>query len=1259
MAAPLEYTAEQLNYYRICYVVTDILTEGLRTIFKQEWDNRFKATLGEWKDDLKNGLDFLTGESPRKRSRNACLFTTMGNGDRAEWDCTMLFYAILYSDCIRGLNPTVQSNVDDLRKVRNEEFAHMPRGHLSNKDFQNVILKVSTEFHALGLPTIKIHDIQNQTSFPTKELKDVLKKVDDLQQEVQEKETKLQEKDKKLHEKSKELQEKEEQQQVLQEQLHADVSPFCILPPKPTHDISAHEPEVGEITQQLKALKGANDDGLSILYISGNPGSGKSQLARLAAKRFYDEVKEIPSALSFVMTLNADNLETLLESYVSFARHCKCPEYAVTNTLTFKDLSTEEKIASLKTLISAKIELYTSWLLVVDNVTSVSRVHVHLPDPGNEQWGRGQLLITTQDTTSIPLTSSSIQHISASKGMHPDDASSLLRRLSGVSDNEMEKEIVRVLDYQPLALASAATYVRQVRQSKVASNFGWVDYLKKLDKGQRSATESILAETNPSYQKSMTTAITLAMEKAMETDKVIHHVFTFLSLCAPQPILQDIVINYIMEVDEEFEDEDMIGTRISRCSLLLFKEEESGVYIRVHGVVHYVINSVAKDYAKDKYIEAVDGAVTLFSKFKDLDFQVIGAKIAPHLRTLIIKIETLFSEQRISQTLEMGLFPLQSHPHGFEILGKMCRNHYEFHAALKYFQVAQLGPGQVHVATSHNNLAMAYRDLGDLEQAKDYYARALDIDLKKLGPEHVNVATWYNNLGEVHSKLGDLEKAKDCCARALDIHLKKVGPEHVTLAPCYNNLGTVHRALADIEQASDCHARALDIRLKKLGPEHVHVATSYNNLGLVRSELGDLEQAKDCHERALDISLKKLGPEDINVATSCSNLGLVHRELGNLERAKDCHARALDIRLKKRGPEHIDVANSYHNLGIVRSLLGDLEQAKYCFVHALDINQKKLGPEHVHVATSYNNLGLVRSELGDLEQAKDCHARALDIRLKKLGPEHVDDATSCNNLGEVHRELGDLEQAKDYHARALDIRLKKLGPEQVNVLSSYNNLGEVHRELGDLEGAKDCHARALDIRLKKLGPEHVDVPTSCNNLALVHSELGDLEKAKDCCARAIEIFLIKLGPDHVNVAASYNILGDVHHKLGDLEQAKDCHARALDIHLKQLGPEHVNVASSYNSLGEEHRELGDLERAKDCQARALNIRLKKLGPEHVDVAASYYSLGNEHCELGDLEQAKDCLARALDINLKESDLSMLMSQLLTITWVMYTVSWVT
>ncbi len=187
MAAQREFTADQLNYYRICFVATDILAEGLRSVFKQEWDKRYKATLGEWKDEPQNGMDFYNAESPRNQRRNAHLLATMINGDRDEWDCTMLFYAILFSDCIGpGLSVVVQSHVDDLRRFRNEEFAHMPQGKLSDADFQNAMGKVHTAFQGLVLSTVQIQDVINQTTFPTEELRDILNKVEDLKKELQE-----------------------------------------------------------------------------------------------------------------------------------------------------------------------------------------------------------------------------------------------------------------------------------------------------------------------------------------------------------------------------------------------------------------------------------------------------------------------------------------------------------------------------------------------------------------------------------------------------------------------------------------------------------------------------------------------------------------------------------------------------------------------------------------------------------------------------------------------------------------------------------------------------------------------------------------------------------------------------------------------------------------------------------------------------------------------------------------------------------------
>ena len=1110
----MEYSKEQLNYYRICYVVTDVLTDGLRIIFKQEWDNRYGTTTsGEWKDEPRNGVDFKNKESAQNQKRNSRLLTTMIGGNRAEWDCTMLFYAILYSDCIHSLSPVVRSNVDALRKFRNEDFAHMSEGNLSELQFQTIIGKVDTAFQALGLSTMKIQEIKNQTSFPTEELKDVLKMVDDLKQE---------------------LQEKERERQVLEDQLNNDISPFCVLPPKPSHDVTSRDREVAKIMQQLRELKTVNKDRLSYLYISGNPGSGKSQLAGLVAERFYKEIKDLPDGTSFVMTINGESPDTVLQSYVAFSRRFKCPEYAVTSTLHSEDLTTNEKITDLRALIGTKTGLYTSWLLVVDNVTSLSHVHVHLPEAENEMWARGQLLITTQDSESIPPASSFNKHISISNGMNLDDVSCLLEKLSGITDKEMEIKVAQALDYQPLALASAATYVREVRET---SDFGWKDYLAKLETGQRNAMETFLAEVNPSYAKSMTTATTLAVETAMESNKVMHHAFNFLSLCAPQPLSLNIIEDFITSVDKEIQDIEMIRLKMQRCSLLMFEIDETDVYIRVHQVVHNSIKTLAAAHSDDKHNEVVSGVIESFSRFlknylekdKDKLNALINSRNIIHLKNLASELERYFYEKIIPQVHPSG-FLIKNHAIDLHIMSKFCYRHCEYETSRRFIEMAlnvsnvfEHDPG-LDVAAIYRQVGKVHKKLGDLSQAKDYYDRALAIRLKKLGPDHVDVATSYNSLGIVHDELGDLSQAKDYHDRALAILLKKLGPDHVNVASSYTNLGSVHKKLGDLSQAKDYHDRALAIQLKKLGPDHVVVASSYTHLGSVHKKLGDVSQAKDCHDRALAIRLKKLRPDHVDVASSYTNLGVVHKKLGDLSQAKDYHDRALAIHLKKLGPDHVDVSSSYTYLGMVHEELGDLSQAKDYHDRALAIQLKKLGPDHVDVATSYTNLGIVHEELGDLSQAKDYHDRALAIQLKKLRPDHVDVASSYTNLGIVHGKLGDLSQAKDYHDRALAILLKKLGPDHVDVSSSYTYLGMVHEELGDLSQAKDYHDRALAIRLKKLGPDHVDVASSYNSLSSVHKKLGDLSQAKDYHDRALAIRLKKLGPDNNDVATCCCVL---------------------------------------------------------------------------------------------------------------------------------------
>ena len=144
---------EQLNYFRACYIAFNLVPQGLRKVFKQEWDFLYKTTLfGEWKDISQNGGDFYNKESRKSHTKNARLLATIQRGNTAEWDCSCLFFAILYSDCIGStLSPAVRKEVDDLRQVRND-IAHLNEVELTDAEFHNYVARVLAALNSLKLP---------------------------------------------------------------------------------------------------------------------------------------------------------------------------------------------------------------------------------------------------------------------------------------------------------------------------------------------------------------------------------------------------------------------------------------------------------------------------------------------------------------------------------------------------------------------------------------------------------------------------------------------------------------------------------------------------------------------------------------------------------------------------------------------------------------------------------------------------------------------------------------------------------------------------------------------------------------------------------------------------------------------------------------------------------------------------------------------------------------------------------------------------
>ena len=81
-----------------------------------------------------------------------------------------------------------------------------------------------------------------------------------------------------------------------------------------------------------------------------------------------------------------------------------------------------------------------------------------------------------------------------------------------------------------------------------------------------------------------------------------------------------------------------------------------------------------------------------------------------------------------------------------------------FKKALAIFE-AKLGKEHPDTATTYNNIASVYQDMGQLDLALEFFKKALAIREATLGKEHPDTANSYNNIALVYQDMGRLNLA--------------------------------------------------------------------------------------------------------------------------------------------------------------------------------------------------------------------------------------------------------------------------------------------------------------------------------------------------------------------------------------------------------------------------------------------------------------------------------------------------------------------
>ena len=491
----------------------------------------------------------------------------------------------------------------------------------------------------------------------------------------------------------------------------------------------------------MEELYNGSSGAVSTVYLSGNPGCGKSQLAREIGQRLFSEQND---DLIFVATLNTESIETLADSYLTLGRHLGITEYAFTGLESLKQEKPIEAIKQLHRLILPKTNKFTKWVIIADNVIDLRLVRNLLPQTGSKEWGHGQVLITTQDSGTIPQNTPHTYHESLSKGMRREEAVELLETVSQISERVQAEDVAELLDFQPLALAAAAYYVQTVVSSG-SSNYNWKAFLQDISTySQRKKTETVLANESAAYNKTTMAAVEMAIQRAVDTDEVLRHTFSFLSLCANNDLPLETVLKFV-KAQVKDQPEVLMKAKIVRSSLSLVYSEEGGerTYVRLHKVVHEALKR--GEIANLKSCErdhTVAEAIKIFKSQLQENYKKYAfcKNLMPHCESLLKHMTSEFSSDQ--NTLLERLAPfvdLDTVIDWLNTLAGVCQQSSYFSFAklvanLAYDLLRNLDDTSTGAIARKgkvlNMRGQVYNSLGQYNQAKELHEKALTIRKK-------------------------------------------------------------------------------------------------------------------------------------------------------------------------------------------------------------------------------------------------------------------------------------------------------------------------------------------------------------------------------------------------------------------------------------------------------------------------------------------------------------------------------------------------
>ena len=246
--------------------------------------------------------------------------------------------------------------------------------------------------------------------------------------------------------------------------------------------------------------------------------------------------------------------------------------------------------------------------------------------------------------------------------------------------------------------------------------------------------------------------------------------------------------------------------------------------------------------------------------------------------------------------------------------------------------------------------------------ALDHLQEALSIKGRIYGMESLEYASTLNNIANIYYELGSSEKAVSLHYNILNIREKHLIKTHPKIAATYGNLGNNFHQQGDYTKALEYHQSSLRIWNEVYGEGHIESAYSYNNLGLAYLATTNLNLARNAFEKSIAIKSKVLGVQHISTLSTTLQLAEVFEQSGDSIGAKRLNSIVSEFFSAANRKDHSTYLEAQIQLGRILAKEGKWDKTKVLFSKTLNSGKQISSPLLPQWINDFAELHLNRDE---------------------------------------------------------------------------------------------------------------------------------------------------------------------------------------------------------------------------------------------------------------------------------------------------------